>query len=322
MTKAAVLHKPGPPENFSWEDVEVGDPGPGEARVRHSAVGLNFVDTHFRSGDYPPGPLPAILGREGAGVVEAVGDGVTEVAVGQRVGYAPEMGAYAEARVMPVARLVPLPDGISFETAAAIMLKGLTAWYLVRRVRAVGPGDTVLYHAAAGGVGVIACQWAKHLGATVIGTVGSAAKAEVARAHGCDHVINYEQEDFAARVEEIAGSEAMDAVYDAVGAKTFTKSLRLLAPLGVIALYGEASGPVPRDAFADVPRNCILSRPSLLGQTATRQELLTAAGELFEVVESGAVRVLIGGTYPLKDVAAAHHAIAGRKTTGSIVLLP
>ena len=322
MTKAAVLHKPGPPENFSWEDLEVGDPGPGEARVRHGAVGLNFVDTHFRSGDYPPGPLPAILGREGAGVVEAVGDGVTEVAVGQRVGYAPEMGAYAEARVMPVARLVPLPDGISFETAAAIMLKGLTAWYLVRRVRAVAPGDSVLYHAAAGGVGVIACQWAKHLGARVIGTVGSAAKVEVARAHGCDHVINYEQEDFAARVEEIAGSEAMDAVYDAVGAKTFTKSLLLLAPLGVIALYGEASGPVPRDAFADVPRNCILSRPSLLGQTATRQELLTAAGELFEAVESGAVRVLIGGTYPLKDVAAAHRAIAGRKTTGSIVLLP
>ena len=322
MTKAAVLHTQGPPENFSWEDVQVGDPGPGEARVRHHAIGLNFVDTHFRSGDYPVDALPVILGREGAGVVEAVGEGVSGISVGQRVGYAPEMGAYAEARVMPVARLVPLPDGISFETAAAIMLKGLTAWYLVRRIRSIEPGDTVLYHAAAGGVGVIACQWAKHLGARVIGTVGSAKKAEVAHAHGCDIVINYEKEDFAARVEKIAGSEGVDAVYDSVGAKTFAKSLGLLASLGVIALYGEASGPVPRDAFADLPRNCLLARPSLLGQTAGRDELLTAARELFEVVESGAVQVLVGGTHPLKDVAAAHHAIAARETTGSIILIP
>ena len=322
MTKAAVIHEPGPPENFSWEDVEVGDPGPGEARVRHAAVGVNFVDTHFRSGDYPVPALPVILGREGAGVVEAVGEGVSEVAVGQRVGYAPEMGAYAEARVMPVARLVALPDAISFETAAAIMLKGLTAWYLVRRIRALKPDDTVLYHAAAGGVGIIACQWAKHLGAKVIGTVGSPEKAETARAHGCDHVIEYEREDFVTEVERIAGSEGVDAVYDSVGQKTFAKSLGLLAPLGVIALYGEASGPVPRDAYADLPRNCTLARPSLLGQTAARDELLAAARELFEVIESGAVKVVIGATYPLSEVAAAHRAIAGRHNTGSIVLIP
>ena len=321
MSMAVVLREPGPPEALSWSDVEVPPPGPGEAQIRQTAAGLNFIDTHFRSGLYSVPSLPAVLGREGAGVIEAVGEGVKEVRVGQRVGYASIHGAYAELRNAPAERLVPLPEHISDEMAAAMMLKGMTAQVLVRRVRAVGPGDTILYHAAAGGVGLIVCQWAKHLGARVIGTVGSPEKAEIAAAHGCDIVINYETEDFVARVEEVTEGRGVQALYDAVGAKTFEKSLQLLAPQGTIALYGRASGPVPPEAFSRLPPDRFLIRPTLGGFTAARELLLKTAQNLFDAVKSGAVRIEINQSYAMKDAAQAHRDLEARRTTGSTVLV-
>lgn len=321
MSKAILLPEPGPPEAFTWGDVDVPDPGPGEAQIQQSAVGLNFIDTQFRSGLYSVPQMPAILGREGAGVVEAVGAQVTEISVGQRVAYAGLHGAYTELRNAPAERLVPLPEHISDEVAAAIMQKGMTAQMLVRRVRNLGPGDRILYHAAAGGVGLIVCQWAKHLGATVIGTVGSAEKATIAAAHGCDAVINYETEDFAARVSEIAGA-GVQALYDAVGAKTFEKSLPLLAPQGTAALYGQASGPVPPDVFTRLPSDRFFIRPTLGGFTSTREDLLATAQELFDVIKLGGVRVEINQTYALKDTAQAHRDLEARRTTGSTVLVP
>ena len=322
MTMAVLLPKAGPPDAFTWAEVEVPDPGPGEAQVRQTAVGLNFIDTHFRSGLHSAGPMPAVLGREGAGTVIAIGEGVTEVAVGQRVAYAGLSGAYAELRNATAGRLVPLPEFISDETAAAIMQKGLTAQVLVRRVRNLGPGDTILYHAAAGGVGLIACQWAKHLGATVIGTVGSAAKIPIAAEGGCDIVINYETEDFAARVTEVTDGKGVQALYDSVGAKTFEASLPLLAPQGTTALYGQASGPVPPEVFTRMPPDRFFIRPTLGGFTSTREDLLKTAQDLFDVIERGGVQVGINQTYALKDTAQAHRDLEARRTTGSTILVP
>ena len=325
MTKAIRIHQTGGPEVLAWEDVEVGDPGPGEARVRHTAVGLNFIDCYFRSGTYPPPALPLVLGFEAAGIVEAVGAGVDTLEPGDRVAYATgPIGAYAQARVMPVGSLVALPEDIDDVHAAAMMLQGLTAHYLLRHTFAVAPGQTILVHAAAGGVGLIACQWAKHLGATVIGTVGSAAKAELARAHGCDHAIQTADEDFVERVREITGGAGVPVVYDSVGRDTFMGSLDCLARRGTMALFGQSSGVVePFDPGILAGKGSLyLTRPSLFDYVATRNALATAASELFEVVRSGAVKIEVNHTYPLAEVAAAHADLQARRTTGSTVLMP
>jgi NADPH2:quinone reductase len=322
MTKAIRFHQTGGPEVLTWDDVEVGKPGPGQARVRHTAVGLNYVDTYIRSGLYPS-QLPSGLGTEGAGVVEEVGPGVTEVKAGDRVAYAGgPLGAYAEARVMPADRLVRLPSSVTDQQAAAMMLKGLTAQYLLRRTYRVKSGDTILFHAAAGGVGLIACQWAKHLGATVIGTVGSDEKAKLAKAHGCDHPIVYTREDFVARVNEITGGKKVPVVYDSVGKDTFMKSLDCLMPLGLLASFGQASGSVgPFDAGILAGKGSLfLTRPTLNTYAAKREDLVAMADDLFSVVGSGAVKIEINQTYPLKDAAQAHRDLQGRKTTGSTVL--
>ena len=322
MTKAILLPEPGPPESFTWGDIDVPDPGPGQVQIRQLAVGLNFIDLHFRSGLYSVPQLPAVLGREGAGTVVAIGEGVSEVTVGQRVAYAGLHGAYTELRNAPAARLIPLPEHISDDFAAAIMQKGMTAQVLVRRVRDLGPGDTILCHAAAGGVGLIACQWAKDLGATVIGTVGSADKVRMATEHGCAAVINYETEDFVARVSEITGGRGVQTLYDSVGAKTFEASLPLLAPQGTVALYGQASGPVPPEVFTRLPPDRFFIRPTLGGFTSTREDLLKTAQELFDVIKRGGVRVKINQTYALKDAAQAHRDLEARRTTGSTILVP
>jgi len=324
MTMAMRIHATGGPEVLRWEEAPVGTPGPGEALVRHTAIGVNFIDTYHRTGLYPLA-LPATVGMEGAGVVVAVGTGVTEVAVGQRVAYAGGApGAYAEERLIPAHRLVLLPNDVSDEQAAAMMLKGLTAHYLLRRTYRVKAGDTILLHAAAGGVGLIACQWAKHLGATVIGTVGSDDKAAVARAHGCDHAIVYTREDFVARVRELTGGRGVPVVYDSVGRSTWEGSLDCLAPLGLMVSYGNASGPVPPFApgVLAAKGSLFLTRPTLMTYTARREDLLAAAADLFTVVLSGAVRVEVTGRLPLADAAEAHRALESRRTTGSIVLLP
>jgi NADPH2:quinone reductase len=319
------VHEVGGPEVMRYEEIEVGAPGPGQALIRQTAVGLNFIDVYFRSGLYPPPALPFTPGLEGAGVVEAVGEGVSDLAVGQRVAYAsPPIGAYAEVRLHQADRLVPLPDGIGDEQAAAMMLKGMTAHYLLRRTFRVERGQTILFHAAAGGVGTIACQWAKHLGATVIGTVGSAAKAEVARAHGCDHPIRYDQEDLVARVREITDGKGVPVVYDSVGRSTFERSLDCLAPLGMLVSFGQSSGKIPPVDLGILSQkgSLYVTRPTLMTYTAARSDLLAAAGELFDVVRSGAVRIEINQRYPLRDAVAAHRALEGRETTGSTILQP
>lgn len=323
MTKAIRVHATGGPEVLSYEDVEVGAPGPGQARVRHEAIGVNFIDVYFRTGAYPA-PLPFVPGNEGAGIVEAVGEGVTDVAPGDRVAYAAGLGAYADARLIEADRLVKLPAGIDDETAAAMMLKGLTAQYLLRRTYRVEPGDTILVHAAAGGVGLILCQWAKHLGATVIGTVGSPEKGELARANGADHVIDYTREDFAARVAEITNGEKCAVVYDGVGKATFPGSLDCLRPLGMFVSFGSASGPV--DAF-DIgllakKGSLFATRPTLFTYVAKRADLVASAHDLFAVVESGAVTIPVHARAPLSEVADVHRRLEGRATTGATVLLP
>ncbi len=325
MTKAIRIHQPGGPENLIWEDVEVGTPGPGEVLIRHTAVGLNYIDVYHRTGLYPLGDLPAVIGLEGAGEVAETGPGVTTVKTGQRVAYAsPPAGAYAEARLMPAARLTILPDGIEDKQAAAMMLQGMTAQYLLRRTYRVAAGDAVLIHAAAGGVGLIACQWAKHLGATVIGTVGTEEKAELAQAMGCDHAIVYSREDFAERVRDITGGEGVAVVYDSVGQATFEGSLDCLRPLGMMVSYGNASGPVPpfEPAMLAAKGSLFLTRPSLMTYTARDEDLAASARELLDVVEAGHVKVTDNQTYPLKDAARAHADLEGRKTTGSTVLIP
>ena len=321
MVHAIRFAKTGGPEVLEWQEVEVGRPGQGQVRLRHTAVGLNYIDTYQRSGLYQI-PLPSGLGTEAAGVVEEVGPGVGGLKPGDRVAYAGgPLGAYSEARVMPADRLVPVPDGITDQQGAAMMLKGMTAWYLVRRTHAVKPGETILIHAAAGGVGLIVCQWAKHLGATVIGTVGSADKAKLAKEHGCDHPINYRTEDFVARVAELTGGKKLPVVYDSVGKDTFYKSLDCLAPLGLMASFGQSSGAIgPVDIGILAGKGSLfLTRPTLNTYTATRDDLLTASRELFEVVQKGAVKLQINQTYPLRDAAQAHRDLQERKTTGSTV---
>jgi NADPH2:quinone reductase len=318
------MHQVGGPEVLRWETVDLPAPAAGEATVRHHAVGLNYIDVYHRTGLYPL-PLPSGIGLEGAGVVEAVGAGVTEVKVGDRVAYAGgPLGAYAEVRNIPSHRLLKLPDSISFNTAAAMMLQGLTAAYLLRKTYRVQPGDAVLIHAAAGGVGLIACQWAKALGATVIGTVGSAAKAELAKAHGCDHVINYSTENFTQRVRDITGGEGVPVVYDGVGQDTFMGSLDSLRPLGMMVSYGNASGPVPPLDLILLSQkgSLFITRPTIMSYTAKRADLEALGAELFEVVASGKVRIEVNQTYPLAEAAQAHRDLEARKTTGSTILLP
>jgi NADPH2:quinone reductase len=322
MAHAIRIHAHGGPEALRWEDVPVPDPGPGEARIRQRAIGVNFIDVYQRNGLYPAA-LPAVLGNEAAGVVEAVGPGVTEVAVGDRVAYAGLSGAYAEERTVPAERLVKLPDGIGDELAAAIMLKGMTAEYLLRRTHRVAPGETIVFHAAAGGVGQIACQWAKALGATVIGTVGSNAKVEVARRHGCDHVL-VTGADLAARVRELTGGAGAHVVYDGVGKDTWEASLDSLRPRGMLVSFGNASGPVPafQPLILTTKGSLFLTRPSMFHYVLAREELVASATALFEIIRSGAVRVDVRHRYPLAETARAHADLEGRRTTGPIVLNP
>jgi NADPH2:quinone reductase len=323
MTKAFRIHETGGPEVLRWEDVDPGAPGEGQILVRHTAVGLNFIDTYHRSGLYPL-ELPSGIGMEGAGVVEAVGPGVVALKPGDRVAYASGLGSYAEARLMPADRVVPTPDGIEDRQAAAMMLKGMTVEYLIRRTYPVQAGETVLFHAAAGGVGLIFCQWAKHLGATVIGTAGSEEKAEIARAHGCDHTILYNEEDFPARVRELTDGKGVPVVYDGVGKSTFTSSLDCLQPRGMMVSFGNASGAVPPFNLGLLSQvgSLYITRPTLMSYTASHEDLLESANALFDVVKSGAVTLEINQTYPLAEAAQAHRDLEARKTTGSTVLLP
>ncbi|MBS0543807.1 MAG: quinone oxidoreductase [Proteobacteria bacterium] len=324
MPHAIRIRRTGGPEVLQWESVEVPPPAAGEARVRHHAVGLNYIDTYHRSGLYPV-PLPSGLGQEAAGVVEAVGAGVTDVKVGDRVAYATSpLGAYAEVRNVAAAILVPLPDSVSFEQGAAVMMQGLTAQYLLRRTYRVQPGDTIVIHAAAGGVGTIVCQWAKALGATVIGTVSSEHKADIARAHGCDHTIIYTRENFAERVREITGGAGVPVVYDSIGKDTFMDSLACLRPLGLMVSFGNASGAVPPVDIGVLARmgSLYLTRPTLFTYAAKREDLLAMAAELFDVVAAGKVKIEIGQCYPLRDAAEAHIDLEARRTIGSTVLLP
>lgn len=323
MPHAIRAHQTGGPEVLQWEEVTVGDPGPGEVRVRNTAVGLNFIDTYQRSGLYPL-PLPLTLGSEGAGVIEALGPKVKGLKVGDRVAYAGPIGAYAEVLIRPVARLVKIPAGVSDNTAAAMMLKGMTAWYLLRRTYKVKKGDAILVHAAAGGVGQILCQWGKHLGATVIGTVGSDSKAAIAKKAGCKHVIVAGNEKISQRVREITKGRGVPVVYDGIGKETFMDSLDCLAPLGVMASFGSASGAVPPVNIGILAQkgSLFLTRPTLATYTASREDLETAARDLFAVVKSGKVKISIHQTYPLREAAQAHRDLEGRKTTGSTVLLP
>ena len=325
MSKAIRIHETGGPEVMCWEDSAVADPGDGEVKLRHTAVGLNYIDTYHRSGLYPVDALPSGLGVEGAGEVEAIGEGVHDLQVGDRVAYAGgPLGAYSECRIMPAERLVKLPEELADEQGAAIMLKGLTAHYLVRRTYEIKAGETILVHAAAGGVGLLLCQWAKHLGATVIGTVGTPQKAELAAANGCDHPILYQDEDFVTRVRELTDGAGVPVVYDSVGQSTFMGSLDCLSPLGLMVTFGQSSGSVPPFAVHELTArgSLYLTRPTLASYTATREALLNNAHELFEVIASGAVKISVNQTYSLAEVAQAHRDLHDRRTTGATVLLP
>jgi NADPH2:quinone reductase len=323
MTKAIRIHTPGGPEVLRWEDVPTPEPGPGEALVHHAAVGLNFIDVYFRTGLYKTA-LPAILGMEASGTVTAVGPGVTGVAVGDRVAYATApIGAYATERVIATDRLVKLPDNIDFNTAAAMMLQGITAQYLLRRTHKVQPGETIVVHAAAGGVGLILCQWAKYLGATVIGVVSTPEKAELARKCGADHVV-VGHADLVAEVKRITGGAMVPVVYDSVGKDTFMASIDSLAPLGLMVSYGNASGPVGAVdvGMLGAKGSLFLTRPGLATYAAKRADLQSSAQELFDVVGKGVVSIRVNQTFPLKDAAKAHEALEARRTTGSTILLP
>ncbi len=324
MAKAMRIHETGGPEVLRWEDVDVGAPSSGKVRLRQTAVGLNFVDTYFRSGLYPLAALPAVIGMEGAGVITELGADVSEFQIGDRVAYAGGIGSYAEQRLMPADRLVNVPDTVDDQQAAAMMLKGLTTQYLLRGCYEVKPGDTILIHAAAGGVGLLVCQWAKHLGATVIGTVGTEEKAALAKSHGCDHPILYRQENFVQRVRDLTGGEGVPVVYDSVGRDTFEGSLDCLRPLGLMVTFGQSSGSVPPLAVHELTSrgSLYLARPTLATYTATREALTANAAELFEVVEQGAVKIEINQTYTLADAAQAHRDLEDRKTTGATVLIP
>ncbi len=321
MTKGIRVHAAGGPEVMKWEDIEVGDPGPGQVRINQHAVGLNYIDIYHRAGLYPI-DFPAVIGSEAAGVVEAVGEGVTEFRPGDRVAYPMVPGAYAEARCMPTLKVVKLPDAIDDQTAAAMMLKGLTAQYLLFRTYKVKPGDSILVYAAAGGVGLILCQWAKKLGATVIGCVGSEEKAALAKASGCEHTILYRNEKIPERVRELTGGKGVAAAYDSIGKSTFMDSLDSLAPFGVLATFGNASGKVaPFDPGILAPKGSLyVTRPTLGTHTATRELVLDGTKHLFDAVTSGDVKISVNQTYALSDVAQAHADLEARKTTGSTVL--
>jgi NADPH2:quinone reductase len=322
--RAIRFNRTGGPEVLTWEEVSLGSPANGQVSIKHTAVGLNFIDTYHRTGLYPV-QLPSGIGLEAAGVVEAVGEGVTEFAVGDHIAYGTgPIGAYSEARNIAADKIVKIPEGIEDRTAAAIMLKGLTAQYLLRRTYRVKTGDTILVHAAAGGVGLLLCQWAKHLGATVIGTVGSTAKGELARAHGCDHTILYRVTDVAKRVRELTGGAGVPVVYDGVGKDTFAASLDCLAPLGTMVSFGNASGAVGSfdPLILSQKGSLFFTRPTLMHYTSKREDLLAMAAELFDVVKSGAVRVEVNQSYRLFDAAHAHRDLESRKTTGSSVMTP
>jgi len=324
MAKAIRYARTGGPEVLEVVDVEVGEPGPGEARVRNHAIGLNFIDVYFRNGLYPA-PLPGGLGHEAAGVVEAVGEGVQHVKPGDRVAYAARPnGAYSDLRVMPADILVKLPDEIDFETGAAMMLQGLTVQYLFRRTYPLKAGDTILFHAAAGGVGLIACQWARAMGVNLIGTVGSNEKAELAKSHGAAHVINYNTEDVVQRVLEITNGAKVPVVYDSVGKDTFIRSLDCLQPLGLMVSFGNSSGAVPPFALSElVSRGSLyITRPTLQTYAAKREDLEAMAADLFQMVTSGQVKIEIHQRFPLADAAQAHAALESRRTTGKTILLP
>ena len=324
MPYAIRIHEHGGPEAMRWEEVAVGDPGPGEVRLEQRAVGLNYIDVYHRTGLYPLAALPAVIGMEGAGEVMAVGPDVTEFQVGDRVAYASPIGSYAEERLIPADRVVPLPTAIDDRTAAAMMLQGMTVRYLLRETYNVGPSTVMLLHAAAGGIGLIACQWAKALGATIIGTVGSQEKAELARAHGCTHVVNYRSENFVARVKEITGGAGCDVVYDSIGRDTFPGSLDCLAPMGMLVSFGNASGPVPPFSLAELASrgSLYVTRPTLFAYTAKRADLEAMCADLFAMVESGKVKIDINQVYKLADVQRAHLDLEARKTTGSSILVP
>ena len=325
MVRAIRVHRTGGPEVLTLEDVEVGDPGPGEARVRHGAIGLNFIDCYFRSGLYPaPKGLPFIPGNEGAGVVVSVGAGVTTVKPGDRVAYVGPPGSYAEERLVPADRLVTIPAGVSDEIAAAAMLKGMTVQYLLKRTFPVKAGTTILFHAAAGGVGQIAGQWAKALGATIIGTAGGPEKVALAKTRGYDHVIDYKADDFVAAVKDLTGGRGVDVVYDSIGKDTFPKSLDCLRPLGMFVSFGNASGPVPPFSMQELASRGSLftTRQSLFTHIAPRADLEAIAADLFAVISSGAVEIPLSKRWKLEEAAEAHRALEARATTGSMVLLP
>jgi NADPH2:quinone reductase len=325
MTKAVRVRQHGGPEVLTYEDVTIGTPGRGEVHIRNEAIGLNFLDVYFRTGLYPaPNGLPLTPGHEGAGVVLALGPEVTGLKAGDRVAYADPIGAYAEERLMPADRLVKVPDAISLQQAASMMLKGMTAQYLLRQTFAVKKGDTILFHAAAGGVGLIAGQWARHIGATIIGTAGSDEKVSMALEHGFHHVINYNKENFVERVKDLTGGKGVDVVYDSVGKDTFEGSLDCLRPRGMIVCFGQSSGPVPPFDLGILSRkgSLYLTRPTLFTYIAGREALERSAKELFDIVATGAVSIKIGQTYALKDAANAHRDLEARKTTGTTVLIP
>jgi NADPH2:quinone reductase len=324
MTHAIRVHEYGGPDVLKWEEVKVGEPGPGEVRIKQTAIGLNFIDIYLRTGLYPQPSFPFIPGMEGAGIVTAVGEGVRDLKVGRRVAYAGPAGAYAEERLIAADRVVKIPSEVSDETAAAIMLKGMTAQYLLRRTYKVERDTTLLFHAAAGGVGLIACQWAHSLGATVIGTVGSAGKALIARAHGCDHVINIREEDLVAKVKDYTKGKGVDVVYDSIGKETFPASLDCLKPLGTWVSFGQSSGPVPEFKITLLSQKGSLfaTRPSLNDYTRSRKDLVATANDLFEVIGESKVKIAVNQTYPLVEAARAHHDLESRLTTGSTVLLP
>jgi NADPH:quinone reductase len=323
MARVVRVHEFGDAHVLNLESAEVGRPGPGELRIRHTFVGLNYIDVYFRTGAYKPPGLPFVPGMEGAGIVEDVGEGVDDFVVGDRVAYAGgPLGAYADVRILPAAKALKLPETIADDLAAAMMLKGMTAQYLLRQTFVVKPGDVVLFHAAAGGVGLIACQWAKHLGATVIGTVSTEEKAKLARAHGCDHTIVYSRESFADRVFEITGGKKVSVVYDGVGKDTFEASLDCLRPRGMMVLFGQSSGKVPPFDLSVLAAkgSLFVTRPVLFAYTSARQELQACAADLFSVVNEGAIKIPIGARYELADVANAHRDLEARKTVGATVL--
>ncbi|MBO9422500.1 quinone oxidoreductase [Labrenzia sp. R4_2] len=325
MVQAIRVHETGSADVLTWEHVEVGEPGPGEARIRHTAIGLNFIDTYFRSGLYPaPDGVPFIPGNEGAGIVQTVGEGVSHIKPGDRVAYVGPLGAYAQERIIPADRLVVIPDAIDDKAAAGMMLKGMTAQYLLRQTFNVGPETTLLFHAAAGGVGLIAGQWAAHLGATVIGTAGSQDKVDLAKANGYQHVINYRTENFVERVKEITDGKGCDVVYDSVGKDTYPGSLDCLKPRGLWVSFGQSSGPIQDFNLALLAQKGSLfaTRPTLFSYIATREQLEMTSGDLFDVVSKGVVKIAVNQEYRLADAVQAHFDLEGRKTTGTTVLIP